>query len=47
MQIYTRKKKIENYINEDLESSEPDSDSNNEAESDVDNNEQFVKCLNT
>ena len=28
--------KIENYINEDLESSESDSDSNNETESDID-----------
>ena len=31
--------KIENYINEDLESSEWDSDSNTETESDVDNDE--------
>ena len=31
--------KIENYINEDLESSESDSDSNNETESDIDNEE--------
>ena len=30
------KKKIENYINEDLEKSESDSDSNNETESDID-----------
>ena len=35
---YTHKKiKIENYINEDLEDSESDSDTNNEAESDIDN----------
>ena len=38
MQIYTRKIKIENYINEDLESSESESDSNNDTESDIDNN---------
>ena len=31
--------KIENYINEDLESSESDSDSSNETESDIDNEE--------
>ena len=31
--------KIENYINEDLESSESDNDSNNETESDIDNGE--------
>ena len=31
--------KIENYINEDLENSESGSDSNNEAESDIDNEE--------
>ena len=31
--------KIENYINEDLENSESDSDSNNEAKSDTDNEE--------
>ena len=31
--------KIENYINEDLENSESDSDSNNEIESDIDNQE--------
>ena len=33
------KTKIENYINEDLENSECDSDSNNETESDFDNEE--------
>ena len=31
--------KIENYINEDLESSESDRDSNSEIESDIDNEE--------
>ena len=31
--------KIENYINEDLEDSESDSDTNNETESDIDNEE--------
>ena len=31
--------KIENYINEDLEDSESDGDSNNETESDIDNEE--------
>ena len=31
--------KIENYINEDLENSESDSDFNNETESDIDNEE--------
>ena len=36
MQIYTRKINIENYINDDLESGESDSDSNNETESDID-----------
>ena len=37
---YTQEKiKIENYINEDLEDSESDSDSNNEIESDIDNEE--------
>ena len=30
--------KIENYINEDLEDGESDSDTNNETESDIDNN---------
>ena len=35
---YTQEKiKIENYINEDLEDSESDSDTNNETESDLDN----------
>ena len=35
---YTHKKiKIENYINEDLEDSESDSDTNNETKSDIDN----------
>ena len=33
------KTKIENYINEDLENSESDSDSNNETGSDLDNEE--------
>ena len=33
------KRKIENYINEGLESSESDNDSNNETESDIDNDE--------
>ena len=33
------KLKIENYINEDLEDSESDSDSNNETESDIGNEE--------
>ena len=32
--------KIENYINEDLENSESDSDSNNEIESDIDNDDE-------
>ena len=32
MQICTRKRKIENYINKDLENSESDSNSNNETE---------------
>ena len=37
---YTQGKiKIENYINDDLESSESDSGSNNETESDIDNDE--------
>ena len=31
--------KIENYINEDLENSESDSDSNNETESDINNDD--------
>ena len=35
---YTQEKiKIENYINEDLENSESDSDTNNETESDIGN----------
>ena len=35
---YTQEKiKIKNYINEDLEDSESDSDTNNETESDIDN----------
>ena len=35
---YTQEKiKIENYINEDLEDSESDSDTNNETESDINN----------
>ena len=38
MQICTRKKTTENYINEDLENSESDSDFNNETESDEDSN---------
>ena len=38
MQICTRKIEIENYINEDLEKSESDSDFNNETESDEDSN---------
>ena len=33
------KVKIENYIDDDLEKSESNSDSNNETESDIDNNE--------
>ena len=39
MQICTRKIKIENNIDEDLEKSESDSGSNDETESDIDNNE--------
>ena len=35
MQMYTKKIKIENYIKEDLENIESDSDSNNETESDT------------
>ena len=44
---YTQAKmKIENYINEDLKSSESDSDFNNETEFDIDNDdEQFVKWM--
>ena len=37
---YTQEKiEIENYINEDLESNEADSNANNETESDIDNDE--------
>ena len=37
---YTQEKiKIENYINDDLEDSDSDSDFNNETESDIDNEE--------
>ena len=37
---YTQEKiKIENYINDDLENSESDSDSNNETKSDIDGDE--------
>ena len=37
---YTQEKiKIENYINQDLEDSESDTDSNNETKSDIDNEE--------
>ena len=37
---YTQEKiKIENYINDDLEDSDPNSDSKNETESDIDNEE--------
>ena len=32
--------KIDNYINEDLENSKSDCDSNNETESDIDNNDE-------
>ena len=39
------KTKIENYINEDLENSECDSDSNNETESNFDNEEQSAKSI--
>ena len=38
MQYIQEKIKIENYINEDLENSESDSNSNNEIESDGDSN---------
>ena len=31
--------KIENYVNEDLKNSDPDSDSNNKTEYDIDNEE--------
>ena len=38
---YIRKKiKIKNYIDEDLENCESDSDSNNETESDIDNGDE-------
>ena len=37
MQICTRKDKTVNHIDEDLENSESDSDSNNEVESDIGN----------
>ena len=37
--------KIENYINEDFENSESDSDSNNKTESDIDNEEQSTKVF--
>ena len=37
--------KIESYINEDLENSGSDSDSNNEAESDIDNEEWSAKVF--
>ena len=44
MQIWTRKNKMENFINDDLEKSESDSGSNDETESDNDeSNKQFVK----
>ena len=37
---YTQEKiKIENYINDDLESTKSDSDSNNETQSDIDSDE--------
>ena len=43
---YTQeKRKIENYINEDLEDSESDSDTNNETESDIDNNKSQIVYL--
>ena len=37
MEVYIRKDKNQNYINEDLEDSESDSDTNNETESHIDN----------
>ena len=37
--------KIENYINEHLEKSEPDSNSNDDTESDIDNEEKFAKNI--
>ena len=39
MKICTRKDKKENLIDDDLEKSESDSDSNNETESHIDNDE--------
>ena len=43
---YTQEKiKIENYINEVLQDSESDSDTNNETESDIDNEEQSGKII--
>ena len=39
MQICQEKIKTENYIDDYLEKSEPDSDSNNETESVIDNNQ--------
>ena len=47
MLVYTRKIKIKNYINDDLEDSDSDSDYNNETESDIDNEAQFVKSILT
>ena len=35
-----KKIRIENYINEDLENSESDNDSNNETESNIDNDDE-------
>ena len=40
MQICKAKIKVENYINEDLENSESDNDSNNETESGIDNDDE-------
>ena len=37
--------KTENYIDEDLEKTESNSNSNDERESHIDNNEQFVKSV--
>ena len=37
--------KTENYIDEDLEKTESNSNSNDERESHIDNNEQFVKSI--
>ena len=39
MQICQEKTKTENYIDDDLEKSEPDSDSNDETESVIDNDQ--------